>query len=277
MGEVHMAYANINGVNLFYELKGNLEAEETVVFLNGVMASTSSWVFQTPVFENTGFKILLHDFKGQLKSDKPQGPYTFAQHAAETKSLMEHLGISKAHIIGTSYGGEVAMRFAIDFPEAAKTISIIDSVSELDNVLKLFVRGWKTLATVGDGEKFFWGMTPSIYHNTFIEENYEMLEKRAAATAKSPKEYFEGQVHLYETFEQDVYMTEELHKIQCPAMVICGENDILKPVKFSKIIADNIPNSEFAVIPDCGHVTIFEKPDTLNSMLLGFVMKNSNK
>ena len=269
-----MGYVQLNGVNLFYELKGNVESEDTVVFLNGVMASTSSWVYQVPVFEKMGFKILLHDFRGQLKSDKPKGPYSFAQHAADTKALMEHLGICKAHIIGTSYGGEVAMRFSIDYPENVKTVSIIDSVSELDEVLKYFVKGWTILAKEKDGERFFWGMVPTIYHDDFIKKNYEMLKQRAEAMGKVPEDYFEGQVYLYETFEQDVYMTEELNKIQCPALVVCGENDILKPSKFSKVIVDHIPNAEYAIIPNCGHVTIFEKPSILNSMLLGFVMKN---
>lgn len=270
-----MPYAKVNDINLYYELKGNLEAEETVVFFNGVMASTNSWDLQVPVFEKLGYKILVHDFKGQLKSDKPEGPYTFKEHAYEARELMSQLGIEKVHIIGTSYGGEVAMRFAIDYPEYVKSISIVDSVSELDEVLKHFVRTWKTLAASKDGEKFFWGMLPSIYGNSFIENNIELLEKRAVATNSTPKDYFDGQVYLYDTFEKDVYLTNELHKIKCPALVVCGEEDILKPRKFSKIIADNIPTSEFVIIPDCGHVTIFEKPDTLNSLLLGFVVKNS--
>lgn len=270
-----MATANVNGVNLFYEWKGNPEGEQTVVFLNGVMASVSSWANQVPVFERAGFRILLHDFKGQLKSDKPQGPYSFKQHAAETKALMEQLGIEKAHLVGTSYGGEVAMRFAIDFPEMTQTLSIINSVSELDEALKLKIWGWMDLAEQGDGEKFFWGMAPTIYHNTFIDNNYDMLAQRAAATAEAPKDYLEGQIQLYHTFLEDVHMTEELYQIQCPALVVCGEHDTLKPVKFSQIIAENIPQAEYAVIPDCGHVTIFEQPDTLNSLLLGFVLKNS--
>ena len=269
-----MANVTVNGVNLFYELIGNEDAKETVLFLNGVMASTSSWSLQTHVFKKMGFRILLHDFRGQLKSEKPQGSYSFHLHGTDTIALMDHLGIDKAHLIGTSYGGEVAMRLAIDYPERVKTISIIDSVSELDEVLKYFVLGWINLAKQQDGEGFFWGMMPSIYHNDFIVNNMDMLKKRAAAMNKVPADYLEGQINLYNTFLNDVYMTEELHKIQSKALVICGEKDILKPVKFSKIIADNIPNSEFAIIPDCGHVTIFEKPDILNSMLLGFVMKN---
>lgn len=269
-----MSYFLVNGVKLFYEEKGNHDGAETVAFMNGVMASTNSWVNQVPVFEKLGFRIILHDFKGQTMSDKPDGEYTFRQHAEEAKALFDYLGVSKLHIIGTSYGGEVALRFAIDYPEYVKSISIIDSVSELDASLKLFVRGWKVFANINDPETFFWGMAPSIYSSSFMKNNMEFLENRAKAMKLISPDYFKGQLSLYETFEKDVHMTEELAKIKCPALIVCGQDDILKPVKFSRILADNIQNAEFAVIPDCGHVAIFEKPGILNSMLLGFVIKN---
>ena len=239
------------------------------------MASTSSWVFQVPIFEKIGYRIILHDFRGQLKSDKPLGPYSFKDHVDDLKLLMEHLNIKKAHLIGTSYGGEVAMKFAISYPEYVNTISIIDSVSELDEVLESFVNLWKILAQDKAGEKFFYGMMPTIYHQEFIKNNLEMLKKRAQAMNLLPSDYFDGQIALYDTFIKDVNMTHELHKISCPTLVVCGEDDILKPRKFSDIIANNIKTSEYVLIPKCAHVTIFEKPDTLNTILLGFVLKNS--
>ncbi len=260
-------------VSLFYEIKGNLESDATIVFLNGVMASTNSWYQFLPIFERFDYKMLLHDFKGQLKSSKPQGPYSFEEHAMELKELMDFLKIKNASLIGTSYGGEVALRFAVKYPESVKKMVIIDSVSELDEVLGFFIKGWISLARKENGEDFFYGITPSIYSNSYIRKNYKELEKRALATDKMPKEYFKGQIYLYETFLQDVYMTKELHKIKSPTLVICGEKDILKPLKFSQIIADNIPNSEFVIIPDCGHVAIFEKPEELVSILLGFLIK----
>lgn len=269
-----MSNFEVNGINLFYEVKGNPDGKETVAFFNGVMASTGSWAYQVPVFEKLGFRIILHDFKGQTMSDKPDGVYTFRQHAEEAKALFDYLGVKKLHIIGTSYGGEVALRFAIDYPDYVKSISTIDSVSELDENLKLFVRGWKTLAGNDDPEGFFWGMAPSIYSSSFLKKNMEFLKQRAEALKSISPDYFKGQISLYKTFEEDVYMTDELFKINCPALVVCGQDDILKPAKFSKIISDNIPNAEFAVIPDCGHVTIFEKPHILNSMLLGFIIKS---
>jgi len=176
-------------------------------------------------------------------------------------------------LIGTSYGGEVALKTALEAPNRVQSLSIIDSVSELDEVLRSFVYGWIDAANEKNGERFFKLMMPSIYSNTFIKNNREMLERRTQAMKAIDPTYFDGQITLYETFINDVTMTQELHKIQSPTLVICGENDILKPRKFSKIIADSIQHSEYLLIPDCGHVTIFEKPNELNSALLGFVLK----
>ena len=139
---------------------------------------------------------------------------------------------------------------------------------------KNFVESWKVLCDCGDGEKFFYGMAPSIYGPEFMEKNKELLAKRAIATKNIDKSYFVGQKILYDTFAQDVYMTDELSKITCPTLIICGEQDILKPPKFSDIMHKNIKNSEYVIFPHCGHVTIFEQQETLNTNILGFVMKH---
>jgi len=269
-----MSILNVNGADLFYEVLGNESSEKTVVFLNGVMASTNSWYNIAKVFEALDFKVVLLDFKGQLRSDKPQGPYTFKEHCEETKAILEHLKIDKAHLIGTSYGGEVAMKFAILYPELTESISVIDSVSELDGILEYFVNSWKVAAVSGNGEEFFNVLVPSIYGNTFIKDNKEFLKERAKAMNSVPADYFKGQIELYNTFNNDVYMTNELKNIKCPAMIICGSEDLLKRPKFSKIIRDNIMNSEYVTIPDSGHVAIFEKEEEVKSILLGFILKH---
>ncbi|MBF0547967.1 MAG: alpha/beta fold hydrolase [Candidatus Riflebacteria bacterium] len=272
-----MSQIDIRGIKIYYEVLGNIRSPETVVFLNGVMTSTASWSYQTPIFEKHGYKILLHDFRGQLLSEKPEGPYSFRIHAEDTIGLFDQLGIEKAHLIGTSYGGEVGMRIAIDFPDRVKSLSIIDSVSELDELLRSNVNNWKRLAEKGNFADFFWGLVPSCYSSYFIERNLSLLKFRAVHVEHFPQDFFAGQIRLYEAFLADLNMTPELNKIQAPSLVICGEDDILKPPRFSKIIARNIPDSEFVIIPDCGHVTILEQHRPLNSMLLGFVMKHSEK
>lgn len=268
-----MPYCKVNRHNIYYEIKGNPEGKAAVAFLNGVMASTGSWSNQVPLFERFDFKILLHDFKGQLRSEKPEGPYTFEEHAHDLKTLLENLGIRKVHLIGTSYGGEVAMVFGINYPEVVKSISIIDSVSEIDPLLHQSIKLWITLVERNTPEDFYWGVIPTLYGNRFIGKNMPFLQERASHMTELPPDYFQGQRHLYETF-LTLNISAHIHKIRCPALVICGQDDLLKPVKFSRLIAEKIPQSEFVILPDCAHVSIYEKPKELNSLLLGFILKN---
>jgi 3-oxoadipate enol-lactonase len=269
-----MAIFERDGLELYYEVKADASSEKTIAFFNGVMASCSSWNAFVPLFERFGYRVILHDFKGQLLSSKPRGPYTFAQHAEEAKELFLHAGARTVHIVGTSYGGEVAMAFAAAYPEMTKSITVIDSVSELDGVLEAFLKNWVFLCESGSGKDFFNGIMPAIYGRNFIRDNREMLAARADAADHFPKEYLEGQKILYDTFLKDMTMTDALYKISCPALVVCGEEDILKPPRFSKIIADRIKGAEYITLPECGHVAIFEKQKELESAILGFILKN---
>jgi len=268
-----MALFQTSGVNIYYEEHGNPDSENCVAFFNGVMASCASWFLLYPVFVKMGWRVILHDFRGQLKSDKPAGPYTFKQHADDAKALFDHLGVKRVHMVGTSYGGETAMNFAVEYPEMAASLSLIGVTSELDEVLKGFIQNWKFMLATGDGETMFWGIAHTLYGNKFLADNRQMLAGRAIAIKNNPDGYLDGLKFLFDTFENDVTMTDQLHKIQCPALILWGEDDFLQPRKFSEIIAKTIPNSEFFIIPGSGHVTIFEKPKELASAIVGFALK----
>ena len=133
-------------------------------------------------------------------SDKPVGPYTFKEHADEAKALFEHLGLEQVHVIGTSYGGRVAMEFALLYPEVTLTMSIINSFSESNAYLDTLVAGWDKNRVVDNGENFFWSVVPIFYGKTFIEENQAEFQKRAKALGEANAEFFMGQKAIYDTF-----------------------------------------------------------------------------
>lgn len=260
-----------SGKKLYYDILNTDGKMGTIFFLNGVMASSSSWNNQSKALEKEGYRMVVHDFIGQLLSDKIEGDYSFSKHSNDLFELVTFLDEKNIHLIGTSYGGEVAMKFASMYPQLVKSITVIDSVSELDDKLKESVENWIDLASTYDGELFFRGMLPSIYGETYIKNNKEFLDKRAVSMKRIPKEYYDGQISLYKTFINDVFMTDVLKDIKCPSLIVVGEKDTLKPIKFSKIITENIVNSKLVIIPDCGHVTIFEKPEELNKHILDFL------
>ncbi|MFP4483915.1 MAG: alpha/beta fold hydrolase [Spirochaetaceae bacterium] len=278
-----MPTTTVNGISIHYEHRPAPTDDhnaapprgETVALLNGVMASTSSWEYYADILTAAGYDVLMHDFRGQLLSEKPEGPYTFAGHRDDFLELCRSLEIGPCHLVGTSYGGEVAMRIAIDSPGAVKSLVIIDSVSELDALAERFVQSWIALAETGDTSLFYASVLPSLYSRSFLRDQAAMIDGRAERMKGLPPDYLRGQIELYRAFLKDVTMTSELPKIAAPALVACGREDILKPVRFSEIIARQIPTSELVVIPDCGHVAVFEKPETLATVILGFLQRHA--
>jgi len=205
-----------------------------------------------------GTPCLCHDFRGQTLSGKPAGPYSLEMHADDLAALMDGLGMARGHIVGTSYGSEVAMEFAIKYPERCASLVVIDGVSELDPVLEGAAVSWMESAKV-DPRVFYKAMLPWTYSAGFIAANRESLAAREDGVAGLPRLWFDGFVELCEAFLA-IDITPRLSRIHCPTTVIVGEEDILKPVKFSEIIARGIPGATMNVIPGAGHAVVIEQP-----------------
>ena len=100
-------YANINGINMYYEEKGQGPA---FVFIHGLGESAESWHFQTDYFSK-GFHTLAMDLRGHAKSEDGDITITLDLFAADVIALLDHLGIEKAHFVGHSMGGVIPVSY----------------------------------------------------------------------------------------------------------------------------------------------------------------------
>ena len=80
-------------------------------------------------------------------------------------------------------------------------------------------------------------------------------------------------VLLMNAFNQ-LNITDQLNQIQVPTLVVIGEDDLIKGRKYSDMITSQIPQAEYAVVPGSGHALCLDKPDILNTLIIGFVKKN---
>ena len=88
-----MPTAQVNGITINYEIDGPDTAKETIVLINGLADDLLSWGFQIPALVDAGFRVLRFDNRGIGKTDRPAGPYTSKQMAADAKALVDKLGI----------------------------------------------------------------------------------------------------------------------------------------------------------------------------------------
>lgn len=262
-----MPRISANGIQIYYELHGPQDAD-LLVLSNGVLMSTASWALQVPALSKK-FRLLLYDCRGMWQSEHPPGPYTMELHADDLAALLDELGIAQAHIGGISYGAEIGMVFALKYPEKTRSLILSSAVSQVDPLLKGWMESWIAAARTLDPEILFKITYPLNFSEAWIGTNETALrqarERYALLDLKALEELLLSFSHL------DV--TADLEKVAAPTLVIVGEEDILKPRQYAEIIARQIPNAEFAVIPRAGHAVCWEQPGLFNTLILGFLVK----
>ena len=263
-----MPNIQVNGTELYYELHGPEDAE-AVVLSNGVLMSTSSWGFQTPVLAKH-YRVLLYDCRGMWKSAHPKGPYSMELHADDLAVLMDALNIKTAHIAGISYGAEVSMAFALKYPQQTRSLFLSSAVSESDPVLRGFIETWSAAARSHDPQRLFEVSYMLNFSDAYIAANRPAIEAAAGRYAQLD---MDAVLELLDCFDR-LDLTRELHRISARTLVLVGENDILKPRKYSERIAREIPGADLVVVPDAGHAVCLEKPVVFNAILLGFLAVN---
>lgn len=262
-----MPELRINGVRLHYEVRGP-EDGEWLILNNGVFMSTGSWAFQLPDLARR-YRVLSYDMRGQGASEHPEGEYSLDLHAEDLVALMDALGIGRAHLVGTSYGGELNLVMGLRFPERCRSLVIITSVSHSDPLCAAMVERWRLAAQLGDGPAFFRLIYADVYSETFLTRRPDFLPlaEQRYATLDLP-----AAVRLLESFQRfDV--RAELGRIRMPTCIVSAELDILKPRSYGEIMHDAIAGSEFHLIPDAGHVAVMEKAAEVNTIILGFLAK----
>ncbi len=264
-----MAEITANGVRLYYELHGPEEAE-VLVLSNGVLMSTASWAYQVPALSRH-YRVLLYDCRGMWKSEHPAGPYTMELHADDLAALLDGLGIQRAHIAGISYGAEVSMAFALRHPQRVRSLVLSSGVSHSDPVLEGLVGGWIAAARAKDPQLLYQVSYPLNFSDGYIAANRAVLE---AAASRYDALDMEAVLELLLCFAR-LNITAELHRIQAPTLVMVGEQDIIKPRKYSEIIASHIPGAELVVVPNSGHALCMEQPGIFNALVLGFLARQA--
>lgn len=268
-----MPYVKINGVDIYYEVVGE---GEPVVFVNGIFMNTNSWLYQCTVLSKK-YKVVLHDLRGQWKSGKPKDrdAYSIEIHVEDLKGLLDHLGVKPVHLVGTSYGGEIAIRFTAKYPDYVKDLIIITAASEIHLDLKLTALRWLEGAKTKDPYRFVLSWINDVYSDNFLNKmGWGFIERLVNVYSSSFD--FEAAVFLLESFlelEKNP-LTPILREIDVPTLVIAAEKDRVKPVKYSKIIAEGIRNSKLIVIDNAGHAVVIEKPEIVNMLIMGFIEKN---
>jgi len=256
-------------LNLYYEIHGNEQVAETIVFLNGLSQSTISWILTLPYFK-ADYKVVLMDFVFQGKSDKKGEWRSFDQHAQDLLALLDHLNIQKPVIAGLSYGSMVAQHFAVHFPGRLSKLLLMATFANKTPYYEAIELSWWRALELGGYNLMLDIMLPTVLSEGYFSKPLMPIDlmKQARQDAQAdPQSLFK----LMKATKERPDYRPELRKIKAPTLVIQGEKDMLLPVHLANEVAKAIPGAKLEIIPHAGHTLNLEAVPQMCALIKAFL------
>ena len=259
-----------------YELN-NPEKENTVILVHGF--SVPYFIYD-PTFEfltQSGFRVVRYDLFGRGFSDRPDTRYNIDLFVKQLADLLDALRFTRpVTLIGLSTGGPITATFTARFPEKVNKLVLIDPIGAkilaLGRVLKA-----AAMPIVGEAIISLFrsdGIVKNIVSNLLDRELVGQFQDRYIAPMQY-KGFKRGILSSIRNGLLDSFLMtyERVGKMDKSVLLFWGRNDPTVPFKHSDVLRAAMPNLEFHVIENCGHIPHYEKPEEVNPILLEFLRK----
>lgn len=272
-------FVEVDGATVHYQKFGDA-ANPTLILIHGFSASTYVWNAVAPKLAGADFHVIAVDLLGYGYSAKPESfDYTIGSQARMIERLMDRLGIGRATLVGSSYGGAVAATVALDYAERVDKLVLVGTVINDDPkrhlLLKLAsIRGiGELLAPFLADSKLFLKYRMK---NTIAPVNHHLITRERIDAVHRPLSAADGHRSLLQTARHwDANRIEkDAHLITQPTLLIWGEDDSVIPIKNGEILYKEILHSRFIVMQECGHVPQEEKPEPFAELVAAFCREN---
>jgi len=282
-----------DGTRIFYNTnfphKNGLNDLPVLVFNYGLICNFAHWREQIPFFENKGFNILLHDYRGHFNSSGQNHieNCTFKNFTNDLHQLLASLGIKKPIMFGHSMGVNITLEYAKLYSDNISSMILISGsvippqdVMFDSNIVDLALPYIKIFT-----EKF-----PDIF-NTIWKNSYllppvrKIIHDGGFNTKKVPEEFVElymkkisqlNSALFFQLFKEmhDHDIINHIKSIKTPALIIGGDKDKVIPNYLQNILKKYLTNSELYIVKDGSHVPQVDFPDFINARIHRFITKN---
>ncbi len=268
-------FVEIDGATVHFQEFGD-SANPTLLLIHGFTASAYVWKTVAPPLADEGFHVVAVDLIGFGYSDKPSWfDYKITSQARMIARFMDRLGIGRATVVGSSYGGAVALTLALDYAERVEKLVLVDAVINdspknhpIMKLAKIPVLGEVLTPFLIDSKAFM----KIRMQGTLAPANHHLITKDRIESIIRPLHAKDGHNAVLQAGRNwDANRIEEdLHLVNQPTLIIWGEEDAVIPIHNGETLYNSILNSRLVVLKNCGHVPQEEKSDLFISLVSGF-------
>lgn len=250
-----------------YGLDGPKDAP-AYVFVNGLTQYAELWAAYRAALINRGFRVATFDLLGQGRSDKPELFISLSDQVEVLRLLIGELGDGPVFLSGISFGGLIALRYAVEYGERLTGLIPMSAFSELSPQLLLLGNALRTGLILGGTSYLQDLLLPMNLSDSWLRP---LLGKLDAVKRQG---WLINDVYalqnLMESFLDFRPLTPLLPSITTPTMILNGEFDFLTPRSLHETLRIGIPDSSLVIIPNAYHAFTLEKAALTADLLVRF-------
>lgn len=263
----------VDGVMLQVREEGPSDAP-AVIMIHGYGSSRLTWSGITPRLAER-FRVIALDLKGFGRSARPVGDYSPEAQAALIIGLMDRLGVSRAALVGHSWGGSIALATALAAPARVTRLGLYGAFVYDEQIPPYF--RWAKAAGLGEvvfamnfRERPDERLARAFYNPDLLEERYV---ERVTAELERPGTLAAS---LAAVRGMDfVALAPRYKEVRQPALLLWGREDRVSPPAFGERLAAELPSSRLLVFPRCGHFPHVEARDASTTALIAFLTEGA--
>ncbi len=242
----------------------------TVLILHGWGSSLENWIPVKNLLENQGYKVFVPDLPGFGETPKPEKPWSIDDYVEWIKRFCEKQkqvhgkSIEPFFLIGHSFGGGIAVKFTIKYPQKISRLVLIAPAIVRQKRIKQYI--YFLLSKIGK-------LIFSLPILSFLQPVIRKILYRFLGVADYYKLYIQKELNMKETFKKVI--KEDLQKflpqIKTRTFIIWGDKDKVTPLSDAYVIQKRIQNSHLKIIPEGGHSLHFQVPEKFVEIIIQFL------
>lgn len=252
-----------NGIDIHCEISGS---GPWITLSHSLCCNGSMWQPQMAALE-TRFTVLRFDTRGHGGSDAPAGAYSFEQLTEDVLGLLDALQIERTHFCGLSMGGMIGQHLALKVPQRIGRLVLADTTSRMPAEAPPL---WAERIRIAQEQGMAVHVQPTLerwFTAPWRAAHPEMMAGIGNLIRNTPVAGYVGCAQAIAGID----VTDRLHEIKAPTLVIVGDQDVGTPPAMSQAIAAAIPGARLEVIADASHLSNIEQAQAFNTLLLDFL------
>jgi pimeloyl-ACP methyl ester carboxylesterase len=247
-----------------------------VLLIHGFGAWTFTWRNQARALLAAGYRVVAVDQPGYGASDRPAAPlYSTWQQAAAHIAVLDALGIRRAHVVGHSFGGRVALQLAIAWPQ--RVAALVGICPEAFATDRPAIARIAALPLIGYALAF-WSLTPALAPvglRALSANGAPWLTPEVAAGYTAPlavKGTTAAQVwQARSPKDGPLPVPRNLAAVRQPALLVWGARDRVFPASDGQRLLGILPDARLHIVPEAGHLPHEDAADDVSAAILAFL------